>query len=53
MLLKNILILTSILLFSITSAHALTFRAGSVLPPNSDQGIAADYFAKRVNELTN
>jgi TRAP-type C4-dicarboxylate transport system substrate-binding protein len=53
MLQKNILILTSILLFSITSAHALTFRAGSVLPPNSDQGIAADYFAKRVNELTN
>jgi len=53
MLLKNILISTSILLFSFTSVHAVTLRAGSVLPPSSDQGIAAEHFAKRVNELTN
>lgn len=53
MLLKNILILTSIFIFSYSSAHAITLRAGSALPPSSDQGIAADHFAKRVKELTN
>ena len=40
----------------IASAHvgaATTLRAGSVLPPSSDQGQAAEHFAKRVGELTN
>ncbi len=32
---------------------AMKLRAGSVLPPTSDQGQAADFFAKRVKELTN
>jgi tripartite ATP-independent transporter DctP family solute receptor len=32
---------------------AMTLRAGSVLPPDSDQGQAAEFFAKRVGELTN
>jgi tripartite ATP-independent transporter DctP family solute receptor len=31
----------------------MTLRAGTVLPPTSDQGQAADFFAKRVDELTN
>lgn len=31
----------------------MTLRAGSVLPQDSDQGQAAEFFAKRVGELTN
>lgn len=35
------------------SAAQMELRAGSVLPPTSDQGQAAEFFAKRVFELTN
>jgi TRAP-type C4-dicarboxylate transport system substrate-binding protein len=31
----------------------MTLKAGSVLPPNSDQGMALEFFAKRTKELTN
>jgi len=53
MLLKKILFATAILIFVFNNVHAITLRGGSALPPSSDQGIAADHFAKRVNELTN
>jgi TRAP-type transport system periplasmic protein len=42
--------------FMIPSADAeaaMTLRAGSVLPAASDQGQAAEFFARRVSELTN
>ena len=40
-------------LIASTPVHsATTLRAGSVLPPSSDQGQAAEHFAKRVGELT-
>jgi tripartite ATP-independent transporter DctP family solute receptor len=42
----------AILLAATPSFAAMTLRAGSVLPPNSDQGQAADFFAQRVNELS-
>lgn len=35
------------------ASAAMTLRAGSVLPPTSDQGEAAEYFAERVKALTN
>ena len=35
------------------ASAATTLRAGHLQPPTSDQGIAIDFFAKRVNELTN
>ena len=35
------------------AASAMTLRAGHLQPATSDQGIAIDFFAKRVNELTN
>ena len=35
------------------SEAAMKLKAGSVLPPGSDQGQAIDFFAKRVKELTN
>lgn len=35
------------------SEAKIKLRAGSVLPPTSDQGQAAEHFAKRVKELSN
>lgn len=32
---------------------AMRLKAGHILPPTSDQGIAMEFFAKRVKELTN
>ena len=40
-------------LASMPSLADMTLRAGSVLPPSSDQGQAIDFFAQRVNELSN
>ena len=53
MLVKKILFVTAILIFCFNNVQAITLRGGCALPPSSDQGIAADHFAKRVNELTN
>jgi TRAP-type C4-dicarboxylate transport system substrate-binding protein len=39
-------------LAALPAAAKMTLRAGSVLPPDSDQGQAADFFAQRVGELT-
>lgn len=40
--------------FAIVPAEAgMTLKAGSVLPPDSDQGMALEFFAKRTKELTN
>lgn len=38
---------------TIPSEGAMKLKAGSVLPPDSDQGQALEYFGKRVKELTN
>ena len=35
------------------SEAAMRLKAGHILPPTSDQGQAAEFFAKRVKELTN
>ena len=35
------------------TAAATKLRAGHLQPATSDQGIAIDFFAKRVNEITN
>ncbi len=35
------------------SDAAMKMKAGHILPPTSDQGQAAEFFAKRVKELTN
>ena len=35
------------------ASAATTLRAGHLQPATSDQGIAIDFFAKRVNDLTN
>ena len=37
---------------AVRSEGAITLKAGSVLPPDSDQGQALEYFGKRVKELT-
>ena len=47
-------VLLAMVCFAIVSAEAgMTLKAGSVLPPNSDQGMALEFFAKRTKELTN
>lgn len=46
------LVAGSVAVASSASAE-MTLRAGSVLPPDSDQGQAAEFFAERVKELTN
>ncbi len=45
--------LAAALLLAIAPAGAVTLKAGSVLPPDSDQGQAIEFFAKRVKEITN
>jgi len=35
------------------SEAAMRLKAGHILPATSDQGIAIEYFAKRVKEMTN
>jgi TRAP-type C4-dicarboxylate transport system substrate-binding protein len=47
------LVAAGTLLWQESAQAEVTLRAGSVLPKDTDQGQAAEFFAKRVNELTN
>ena len=51
---STVLATVAVLFLGMAPSEAqIKLRAGSVLPPTSDQGQAADFFAKRVAELTN